>query len=275
MTKYFLTDIISHKLSRTTMTNFQKFIQLHEKETPLLLGNVWDANSALLFEKARYEAIGTSSAAIANSLGYEDGEEMSFDELLTVVKSITSKVSIPLSVDMEAGYSRDVNEIIKNIEALAKSGVVGINIEDSLSVNKKSTIQDATLFSQIIKKIKLHLLMNNIDLFLNIRTDFYILGLDQPKDETIKRIKLYESAGADGIFVPCITNTKEIQEIVETSTVPINIMAMPELESFDKLQNAGVKRISMGPFVYTNLKDNLEAGIKTIKEEQSFKSLFQ
>jgi len=257
------------------MTNFQKFIQLHENDTPLLLGNVWDSKSALLFEKYGYEAIGTSSAAIANSLGYEDGEEMSFEELLTIVKTITSKVTIPLTVDLEAGYSRDVNEIIGNISRLSKNGVVGINIEDSLTVNKKGIIQDATAFSQIIKKIKLHLLMNNIDIFLNVRTDSYILGLENPKNETIKRIKLYENAGADGIFVPCITNTKEIEEIVEVNTVPINIMAMPELESFDKLQETGVKRISMGPFIYTNLKNNLETGIKTIKDEQSFKSLFQ
>ncbi len=257
------------------MTNFQKFIQLHEKETPLILGNVWDVKSALLFEKAGYEAIGTSSAAIANSLGYEDGEEMSFDELLEIVKEISSKVSIPLTVDLEAGYSRDVKEIINNIAVLAKNGVVGINIEDSLSVNKKGIIQDANDFAQIIKKIKLHLLMNNIDIFLNVRTDSYILELDNAKNETIKRIKLYENAGADGIFVPCITNTKEIQEIVESNTVPINIMAMPELESFDTLQKAGVKRISMGPFVYTNMKDNLEEGIKAIIEEQSFKALFQ
>ena len=257
------------------MTNFQKFIQLHQKETPLLLGNVWNVKSALLFEKAGYEAIGTSSAAIANSLGYEDGEEMSFTELLTIVKDITSKVTIPLTVDMEAGYSRDVNEIINNIATLAKNGVVGINIEDSLTINKKGIIQDANDFTKIIKKIKLHLLMNNIDIFLNVRTDSYILGLDNAKNETIKRIKLYENAGADGIFIPCITSTKEIQEIVESNTVPINIMAMPGLESFDKLEKAGVKRISMGPFIYTNLKNNLEEGIKTIKDEQSFKSLFQ
>jgi len=257
------------------MTNFQKFIQLHKKETSLLLGNVWDAKSALLFEKYGYEAIGTSSAAIANSLGYEDGEEMSFEKLLTIVKDITSKVTIPLTVDMEAGYSRDVNEIINNIATLSKNGVVGINIEDSLTINKKGIIQDANDFAKIIKKIKLHLLMSNIDIFLNVRTDSYILGDDNPKNETIKRIKLYENAGADGIFVPCITNTKDIQEIVESNTVPINIMAMPELESFDTLQKAGVKRISMGPFVYSNLKENLEAGIRTIKEEQSFKALFQ
>ena len=257
------------------MTNFQKFIQLHQKESPLLLGNVWDEKSALLFEKAGYEAIGTSSAAIANSLGYEDGEEMSFEELLTIVKTITSKATIPLTVDLEAGYSRDVNEIINNIAILSKNGVVGINIEDSLTLNKKVIIQDTNEFAQIIKKIKLHLLMNNIDIFLNVRTDSYILGLDNAKNETIKRIKIYENAGADGIFIPCITSTKEIQEIVESNTVPINIMAMPELESFDKLQEAGVKRISMGPFVYSNLKENLEAGIKAIIDEQSFKALFQ
>ncbi len=257
------------------MTNFQKFIQLHENDTPLLLGNVWDAISALSFEKAGYEAIGTSSAAIANSLGYEDGEEMSFDELLSIVKIITTTVKIPLTVDMEAGYSRNINEIIKNIETLSKNDVIGINIEDSITINKKSTIQDANDFAKIIKKIKLHLLINNIDMFLNVRTDSYILGLDNAKNETIKRIKLYENAGADGIFVPYITNTNEIREIVESNTVPINVMAMPELESFDKLQKAGVKRISMGPFVYSNLKENLEAGIRTIKKDQSFKALFQ
>jgi len=256
------------------MENYQRFRNLHYKETPLLLGNVWDDKSALLFEQAGYDAIGTSSAAIASSLGYEDGEEMCFEELLLIVKSITAKVSIPLTVDIEAGYSRNTDEIIRNIVTLHNNGVVGINIEDSICINKHRNMQELLNFSHIIKSIKTYLIKNNINLFLNIRTDAYILGLINPKEETIKRIKMYEKSGADGIFVPCLTKEDDIKEIIRFCKTPVNIMAMPDLPKFEILQSLGIKRISMGPFMYTNVQDNMETTIKVIKDNNSFESLF-
>ncbi len=98
----------------------------------LLLGNVWNVASAKTYQKSGFKAIGTSSAAVAHSLGYEDGEDMPFNALLHIVADISARVDLPLTVDIEAGYARDVNTINTNIKKLADLGVVGINIEDSV-----------------------------------------------------------------------------------------------------------------------------------------------
>ena len=108
------------------------FQELHEQDKPLIIGNVWDAASAKAAEKLNFNAIGTSSAAIASMLGYDDGEQMSFSELLYIVKRILASTTLPLTVDIEAGYSRDPVEIANYIKTLADLGVVGINIEDSI-----------------------------------------------------------------------------------------------------------------------------------------------
>lgn len=255
------------------MNRSKKFKELHNQENLLLIGNVWDVQSASIFEEKGYKAVGTSSAAIATSLGLEDGEQMSFKQLNEIVKNITSKISIPLTVDIEGGYSRNVNEIIENIVTLHKNGVVGINIEDSIVVEERR-ILDAEEFGKTIRAIKAYLKENEIDIFLNVRTDFFIMGLDNPVEETIKRIKVYEKSGADGIFVPCITSEKDIKQVVETTTLPINVMTMPNLPNFNKLQELGVKRISMGPFIYSNITDHLKKTLQNIEKDQSFNCLF-
>jgi len=255
------------------MNKYNTFRNLHNQDSALLLGNVWNAQSALLFQKLGFKAIGTSSAAIATSLGYEDGEKMPFEDLLRIVKNIQSKIDIPLTVDIESGYSRNTVEIINNIIALQKLGVVGINIEDSIT-NSKREIVNAQEFGKTIHLIKSHFLNNNIDIFLNVRTDFYIMGLANSFEETLKRIKIYEENGADGIFVPCIVAENEIQQIVASTTLPVNVMCMPDLPNFNNLQNLGVKRISIGPFLYNNMVGELEKSILEITKSKSFKSIF-
>ncbi|STW81467.1 carboxyvinyl-carboxyphosphonate phosphorylmutase [Klebsiella pneumoniae] len=106
------------------------FNALHQQNQPLLLANVWDASSAQAAQQAGYQALGSSSAAIAAMLGYEDGEEMSFDELFYVVSRIKTVSELPLSVDLEAGYGATTSHIIDNIRRLAHLGVSGINLED-------------------------------------------------------------------------------------------------------------------------------------------------
>lgn len=108
------------------------FHELHQNADPLILCNVWDVASAKVAEKSGFQAIGTSSAAIASMLGYEDGEKIKFEELCYFVKKIAKSTSLPLSIDLEAGYSRTPTEIIKHIKILSTYGVVGINIEDSI-----------------------------------------------------------------------------------------------------------------------------------------------
>ena len=249
------------------------FKELHHQEAPLILCNVWDAASAIIAEKLGYQAIGTSSAAIATSLGKTDGQTICFEKLLAVVKQISEVTTLPLSVDIEAGYADTPAEIVDNIAKLAKLGVVGINIEDSQLINGHRTLVDKHDFSEKLSQIKAHLNNTKIEMFINVRSDTYIVDAATALPETIERISLYEGAGADGIFLPCLTAPDDISKIVANCSLPLNVMCMSELASFDQLQQLGVKRISMGNFVYDNMLTHLEKTLLSIKRSGSFKSL--
>jgi len=250
-----------------------EFKELHNQEKPLLIGNVWDVPSTKTAEKLNFQAIGTSSSAIASILGYNDGEEMEFSELEYFVKRIALHSKLPLSVDLESGYSREPNEIANNIKRLVELGVVGINIEDSI-VNDKRELLNADSFAKTLSKIKELLENENTDIFLNVRTDTFILLQENRIEETKKRIKLYEKAGANGIFVPCIEDKSDIQKIVNSTDLPINVMCMPNLPDFETLTKLGVKRISMGNFIFEKMYDQFEKNTKNVIKQQSFNSIF-
>ncbi len=247
------------------MNNYEIFHQLHQQNEPLILANAWNVKSAQLFEKNGYKAIATSSAAIANSLGYEDGEKISFGEMLFVVQRIIACITVPLSVDMETGYSNNISEVISHIEKLHNIGVVGINIEDS---------QGKDLFIKKLSSIKNHLVKNNMQLFVNARTDSFLMNLPSALEKTLERIKPYQAAGADGIFVPFITDKDAIKKITSATTLPVNVLCMPGLSSFEDLAECGVRRISMGNFLFKAHYNHLETLIKNINTQQSFAPLF-
>jgi len=250
-----------------------EFKNLHNQDKPLLIGNVWDVPSAKTAEKLNFQAIGTSSSAIASILGYKDGEDMEFSELEYFVKRIALNTNLPLSVDLESGYSRNPHEIVNHIKKLSEFGVVGINIEDSV-VDEKRTLLNADDFARMLKEIKEYLEKENIDIFLNVRTDTFILLQENTIAETKKRIRLYENAGANGIFTPCIENISDIIEIVNYTNLPINVMCMPNLPNFDTLNDIGVKRISMGNFLFDKMYSQFEQTTKTVLNQKSFKSIF-
>ncbi len=110
------------------MNQYEKFHQLHHQQKPLIIANAWNARSAQLIEEAGFEAIGTSSGAISSSLGYADGEKIPFNELLYIVQRIKASIKVPLTVDMERGYTDDLNVLTDNIQKLIDTGVSGINI---------------------------------------------------------------------------------------------------------------------------------------------------
>ncbi len=249
------------------------FKNLHQQNTPLLICNVWDVTSAKIAEKLNFKAVGTSSAAIAAMLGYRDGEEMSFSELEYIVKRITENTHIPLSVDLESGYSKEPSEIVEHIKRLVDLGVVGINLEDSF-VNTERILLPTGKSSKIISEIKNQLTKENIHVFLNIRTDTFLLNHANALSETKKRIKHYENAGADGIFIPCIVLQEDIDYVVKSTSLPINVMYMPDLPDFDTLNTLGVKRISMGNFLFDTMYKNLETTINAILKGQSFTPIF-
>ena len=256
------------------VSNYQQFKQLHYSEEAFLLPNVWDAGSALVFQEKGFRAVGTSSAAIAGSLGYQDGEEMPFEDLLFVVSKICERCDLLVSVDIEGGYSREAGKICENIEKLSNIGVVGINIEDSFVSDGERKLADLDSFSEIVRKIKDFCLQKSLEIFVNVRTDTYILDVPDKISETIRRVKSYENAGADGIFIPCLTNLEEIKSLKQQTDLPINLMCMPDLPDFEELGKAGVKRISMGNFLYEFLKNRQSEITTRIVEENNFMELF-
>jgi len=255
------------------LNKVNEFRDLHKADKPLVIANVWDVASALAAEKCGFDAIGTSSAAIANALGYKDGEEIPFEELLFVVTRIAKNTHLPFSVDLESGYSKDPEVTVSYIRQLSEIGVVGINIEDS-QVSGCRCIKDAETFARYLTEITCGLNEQNLEIFVNVRTDTFLLGLDDAREETLRRASLYQAAGADGLFVPCITNLKDIEIVANSASLPVNVMCMPELPHFDELQACGIKRISMGNFLFDKLQNELTATFKTLTETGSFAPVF-
>jgi 2-methylisocitrate lyase-like PEP mutase family enzyme len=256
------------------MSKYIKFKALHNQTKPLIIGNVWNVQSAKVFEKLNFQAIGTSSAAIAHSLGYDDGEQMPFSDLLFMVEKISKNIHLPLSVDIEFGYGNTATEIANNIISLEKLGVVGINIEDSFFEDGERKLKDRLQFSQLLQEVKSILSQQGISIFINIRCDAFLLNVPNPLQDATERIKSYEQSGADGIFLPCITTESDIAAIVSQTKLPPNVMCMPALPNFETLEKLGVKRISMGNFLNGYAYSSLENMTTKILVEQSFKALF-
>lgn len=253
--------------------NSKQFYELHQQPYPLVLCNVWDVASASVAENLGFKAIGTSSAAIASSLGYEDGEQLSFDELLYIVKRITSVCDLPLTVDIESGYSEDPLITSQFIKALYQLGVVGINIEDS-KVDGQRNLTDANHFAGYLSAIKGQLIKDKVNIFINVRTDTFLLAIDNALAETKKRARLYESAGADGLFVPCLNQVKDIEALTCFTELPLNVMCIPDLPDFNLLEKLNVKRISMGNFIFNNIQTVFERSLADIIQDKSFESIF-
>lgn len=246
------------------------FFELNKKYDCFVLGNVWDTLSAIILEQKGFLALGTTSWGIANVLGYNDGEKISFSDYFDVIKRIKSAINIPLSIDIESGFSQDENQIICNILSLAEIGCLAINIEDS----SKEGIKDKDTHKQLIYNIKNNLLKNGYsDFFVNARIDTYLQSGDALQ-ETIIRAKAYESAGADGIFVPCLTNIFQIQSIIKNINIPLNIMSLPNCTNVNEMRRIGVKRFSLGNAMSDAVISYIEDLCSRLLVEQKIDILF-
>ena len=247
------------------MTDYEKFHQLHYRSTPLILANAWTAKSAQIAENSGFKAVATSSGAIAESLGYKDGEQISFPELMYMVQRIKASISIPLSVDIERGYTNDLDVLNEHIQKLIDSGVVGINLEDA---------QGEDIYLKKLNSIKNYLVKTGQQLFINARTDGFLQKLPSALETTIKRANLYKEAGADGLFVTGVQDTKIIKEIVSSTTLPVNVVGLAKTASISTLTDCGVKRVSMAVLLYKAAYKNVEMIANEILNKQSLEILF-
>jgi len=254
-------------------TTFETFKALHHAGKLFILPNAWNAESAVIFQENKYSAVGTSSAAVAASLGYADGEEMPFSDYLVIIRRILASVKIPVTIDMEMGYGKTKEEVHANLQRLVDVGVAGINIEDSVIVKGKRSLKDAKEFAGLLEFIKNKLSADKQSLFLNVRCDTYLLKVKDAANETSQRLELYESAGADGIFLPFISNEEDIARVVKESKLPLNVMCIPGLPDIDKLETLGVSRLSMGPFLHNKAYNKVSELAKKVLEQNSLQSI--
>ncbi|WP_347219468.1 isocitrate lyase/phosphoenolpyruvate mutase family protein [Chryseobacterium sp.] len=250
------------------------FKNLHHEEEPLLLGNVWNVQSAKGYENSGYKALATSSSAVAMSLGYEDGEQMSFEEYFYMIKRIKESISIPLSVDLEGGYGSTPEMIASNIIQLIEIGVVGINLEDTYVIGGERQLLNRDSFFEKLRNILSILKERKNEVFINIRTDPFLLGMENALEETLLRVALFEKLTIDGIFIPGMTEKEDIKTIVNATRLPVNVMGVPDLPDFGTLKALGVKRITSGAFLNRYIYRELEKISDSIINNNSFTALF-
>jgi 2-methylisocitrate lyase-like PEP mutase family enzyme len=217
-----------------------QFKNLHTASIPLVIPNAWDAASAALFAGEGATAIATSSAALAWSLGYADGGTLPRSELLAAIARIQRVIHIPLTVDLEDGYSEAPQAVAGLVGEIAALGVAGINLEDGS--------QPPDLLANKIAASRRFL--GKSPLFINARTDVYLRGLakgDAASAMALERAKMYQAAGADGLFVPGMSSIDDTARIASQTPLPVNLMLLPSMPPIPNLFAAGARRFTSGP----------------------------
>ncbi len=225
----------------------KRFYDLHHCGKLLILPNIWDSLGAMLLEDMGYPAVATASASVAFANGYDDGENIPFNELLAILKRIVEKVNIPVTADIESGYAHNEQQLKQNIQQIIEAGVVGINIEDT--DKKTNTLLPVEVQCEKIKLIKKVSEEMNVPVFINARTDVYLRSTtaNNKLEETIKRGFAYKDAGADCFYPITMNSAEDIGTTVQQLEMPVNIIIMPGIPALMDLEKMGVARVSLGP----------------------------
>ena len=220
------------------------FLKLHQGPPILVLANVWDVVSACLVEQAGFPALATSSAAIANSLGYPDGQRISREEMLSVVARIAAKVNIPVSADLEAAYG----DVEATARTLVEAGAVGLNFEDGTG-DPAHPLADPAEQCNRIRRICATGERLGVHIVINARTDVYLDQVGEPAtrfEHTVERLNAYRQAGADCLFTPGVQDGETIGRLVQALKGPLNILGGPATPPVPELERLGVARVSFG-----------------------------
>jgi len=228
------------------------FLKYHYDKEILVLLNSWDTGSSKLIEACGFKAVATTSMGIAASMGHPDCQIIQLSELIETVTGIVNGVQVPVTVDFEAGYGNNLDEIIDSVKKIIATGIVGINIEDSVELSP--VLIDETEFCERISAIRALSDSLGFHLVINARTDSFYTSSGSTREklsESIKRGNKYREAGADCIFVQPVWDKETISTLVKEINAPINILSNPANAaglppSVRELQDLGVARLSLG-----------------------------
>jgi len=235
---------------------YEQFRALHERKGGFIMPNAWDGVSALLLKQAGFEALGTSSAAVASALGRLDGRHaISREEHLANAQLIGGITGLPVNGDFEDGYGAGPRDVAATVQIAIEGGLAGIGIEDS-SANPEKPIRD---FDEAVSRVREAAKVAKGKIMLTGRTDNFLQGRPD-LDDTIRRLVAFAEVGADVLYAPYPPDMDAVKAIVKAvAPKPVNLLVgtMKGTLPFAEVQKAGVKRVSMGVALYTRVMSDL------------------
>jgi 2-methylisocitrate lyase-like PEP mutase family enzyme len=240
---------------RGMSSKYETFAALHVPGDPVVLYNIWDVGSARAVVEAGARALATGSHPVADANGWPDGQQVPMDFAFANARRIVEAVDLPLTVDFESAYSADPGEGAANVARLAETGAVGCNFEDQVIGGEG--LHPVELQARRIAAIRKAV---GDRFFINARTDLFLKTQtydDALVDQVVERGKAFADAGASGFFVPRLSDPKQIERIVREVPVPLNVIAFPGAPDKKVWAEAGVARISHGPFPHRALMAKL------------------
>jgi len=225
-----------------------QFRQLHRGPGVLILPNAWDVASARIFEDAGFPAIATTSAGIAFSLGYPDGQRIPREEMMARIGRIARAVQVPVTADIEAAYGPSPEDAARTTRELIGAGVVGMNLEDG-SDDPDRPLIDLQLAIEKVRAARQAAVEMRAQIWINARTDVYLLPGGNPDadySEALRRLAAFREAAADSVFAPGLKDAETIRRLVSAIECPLNILALPGTPSIPELEKLGVRRVSVG-----------------------------
>lgn len=239
----------------------KKFKELHVKGNPLVLFNIWDAGSARAVANSGAKAVATGSWSVAAAHGAGDGEALPLNLMLENLKRIVASVDLPVSCDLESGYGSHPAAVAETVSSVVAVGAAGINLEDQI-------IGGEGLYSIEAQSTRLQAAREaahtaDVPLFINARTDVFLKLSPEAHDrasvdEALRRAEAYAETGADGFFIPGLTDLPMIERLCQKSPLPVNVMVLPTTPPLQQLADLGVSRVSYGPGPYRQTMAALE-----------------
>jgi 2-methylisocitrate lyase-like PEP mutase family enzyme len=237
-------------------SKFETFAALHVPGDPVVLYNIWDPGSARAVAAAGAKSLATGSHPVGDAAGFGDGQKVPLNFVFDNARRIMAAVDLPLTVDFEGAYSDDPEQGAANVARLADTGAVGCNFEDQVIGGEGVHPLDAQArrIAAIRKAV-------GDAFFINARTDLFIKAQVHDEallDEVVARGKAFADAGASGFFVPRLADRRHAERVVKEVPLPLNLIAFPGAPLKQEWANAGVARISHGPFPHRALMAKLE-----------------